>query len=74
MLGAAGTRYSTQPNSKKNARIAKLLEAILSSVSDALKAPVCKSEVELDLRSQLIRVQEVGPFRPRRLPLCALHR
>ncbi|KZT65477.1 Metallo-dependent phosphatase [Daedalea quercina L-15889] len=55
-----GKRHSTQPGSKKNERIAKLLESILSSVSDALKAPVCKTEVELDLRSQLIRVQETA--------------
>ncbi|TFY68914.1 hypothetical protein EVJ58_g733 [Rhodofomes roseus] len=53
-----GKRHATQPGSKKNERIAKLLESILSSVSDALKAPACKTEVELDLRSQLIRVQE----------------
>ncbi len=46
---------------KKNERIAKLLESLLSSVSSALKAPICKTAVELDLRSSLIRVQEASP-------------
>jgi len=55
-----GKRHSTKPGSKKNDTIAKLLESILSSVSDALKAPVCKTDVELDLRSQLIRTQETA--------------
>lgn len=47
---------------KKHERIAKLLESLLSSVSSALKAPVCKTAVELDLRSSLIRVQEASSF------------
>lgn len=55
-----GKRHSTQPGSKKNAHIAKILESVLSSVSDALKAPVCKTAVELDLRSELIRTQETA--------------
>ncbi|CCM02861.1 uncharacterized protein FIBRA_04973 [Fibroporia radiculosa] len=55
-----GKRHSTQPGSKKNPRIAELLKDILSSVSDALKAPVCKTAVELDLRSTLIRTQETA--------------
>ena len=57
-----GKHHETKPSMKKNERIAKLLESLLSSVSSALKAPVCKSAVELDLRSSLIRVQEASLF------------
>ncbi len=38
----------------------KIVETILSSVGSTMKAPVCKTEVELDLRSQFIRTAEVG--------------
>ncbi|KAI0747874.1 Metallo-dependent phosphatase [Daedaleopsis nitida] len=55
-----GKHHETKPGSKKSERVAKLLESLLSSVSSALKAPVCKSAVELDLRSSLIRVQETA--------------
>ncbi|KAH9952203.1 Metallo-dependent phosphatase [Amylocystis lapponica] len=55
-----GRHHSTQPGSKKNLHIAKILESLLSSVSDALKAPVCNTEVELDLRSALIRTEETA--------------
>ncbi|KAI0928269.1 hypothetical protein AcW1_005566 [Taiwanofungus camphoratus] len=55
-----GKRHSTKPGSKKSAQIAKLLESILSSVSDALKKPVCNTLVELDLRSELIRTKETA--------------
>lgn len=54
-----GKHHETKPNSRKSERVAKLLEDLLSSVSSALKKPVCKTDVELDLRSSLIRVQEV---------------
>jgi hypothetical protein len=37
-----------------------LLKDVLSSVSSSLKAPVCKTAVELDVRSQFIRTSEVG--------------
>lgn len=39
--------------------MSKIVENILSSVGSTMKAPVCKTEVELDLRSQLIRTAEV---------------
>ncbi|KAI0807271.1 Metallo-dependent phosphatase [Fomes fomentarius] len=55
-----GKHHETKPGSKKSERVAKLLESLLSSVSSALKAPVCKSSVELDLRSSLVRVQETA--------------
>ncbi|EMD38646.1 hypothetical protein CERSUDRAFT_113824 [Gelatoporia subvermispora B] len=55
-----GKHHETKPGSRKSERIAKLLESLLSSVSDALKAPVCKSAAELDLRSALIRTQETA--------------
>ncbi|EIW60617.1 Metallo-dependent phosphatase [Trametes versicolor FP-101664 SS1] len=53
-----GKHHETKPGSKKSERVAKLLEDLLSSVSSALKAPVCKTDVELDVRSSIIRVQE----------------
>ncbi|KAI0822600.1 Metallo-dependent phosphatase [Trametes gibbosa] len=55
-----GRHYETKPGSRKSERVTKLLENLLSSVSSALKAPVCKTEVELDLRSSIIRVQETA--------------
>ncbi|GJE86791.1 bifunctional metallophosphatase/5'-nucleotidase [Phanerochaete sordida] len=53
-----GKRHKTQPGSKSSERLAKLLEGVLQSVSKSLKAPVCKTEVELDCRSALVRLQE----------------
>ncbi|TBU28887.1 Metallo-dependent phosphatase [Dichomitus squalens] len=55
-----GKHHETRPDCRKNERVAELLKDLLSSVSSALKAPVCKSAVELDLRSSLIRVQETA--------------
>ncbi|KAI0371748.1 Metallo-dependent phosphatase [Pilatotrama ljubarskyi] len=55
-----GKHHETKPGSKKSERVAKLLQDLLSSVSSALKAPVCKTAVELDLRSSIIRVQETA--------------
>ena len=40
--------------------MSKLLEKLLSSVSSTLKAPVCKTDVELDCRSTTVRIAEVG--------------
>ncbi len=39
-----------------------LLEKLLSSVSSSLKAPVCISNVPIDVRSQFIRTAEVSPL------------
>ncbi|KAI0078996.1 Metallo-dependent phosphatase [Panus rudis PR-1116 ss-1] len=55
-----GKRHETQPDWKKSERIAKLLEKLLDSVSSTLKAPVCKTSVELDCRSALVRTQETA--------------
>ncbi|TCD68923.1 hypothetical protein EIP91_009474 [Steccherinum ochraceum] len=56
--GIRGKRLSTQPGSKRSERMAKLLEKLLSSVSSSLKAPVCKTDIELDCRSGLVRTAE----------------
>ncbi|KDQ33721.1 hypothetical protein PLEOSDRAFT_1032941 [Pleurotus ostreatus PC15] len=53
-----GKRRSTQPGSEASPAMSKIVENILSSVGSTMKAPVCKTEVELDLRSQLIRTAE----------------
>ena len=45
------------PQSQK---LKETLKSVLDSVSASLKAPVAKTDVELDLRSQYIRTQEVG--------------
>ncbi|KAK0240597.1 Metallo-dependent phosphatase-like protein [Armillaria nabsnona] len=53
-----GKRHSTQPGSKSSEKLSKLLEKLLSSVSSSLKAPVCISNVPIDVRSQFIRTAE----------------
>ncbi|PIL23766.1 hypothetical protein GSI_13516 [Ganoderma sinense ZZ0214-1] len=55
-----GKHIETTPDYRKSQPLAELLKDVLSTVSSALKAPVCKSAVELDLRSSLIRVQEIA--------------
>ncbi|GBE86672.1 Metallo-dependent phosphatase [Sparassis crispa] len=55
-----GRHHATQPGSKKSKVLTELLKTLLSSVSSALKAPVCKTDVELDLRSELIRTREIS--------------
>lgn len=47
------------PSSKS---LQKILHDVLSSVSESLKAPVCITEVALDLRSHLLRTDEVCEF------------
>jgi len=56
--GIRGKRHCTQPGSKSSERMSKLLEKLLSSVSSSLKAPVCKTDVELDCRSSVVRIEE----------------
>ncbi|KAH9946326.1 Metallo-dependent phosphatase [Epithele typhae] len=58
--GIRGKYHTTKPNSTKSDRVVRLLEDLLSSVSSAMKKPVGNTEVELDLRSSLIRVQETA--------------
>lgn len=54
-----GKRHATQPGSKSSEIMVELLEKLLSAVSATLKAPVCESKVELDVRSHVIRTSEV---------------
>ncbi|KAF9644867.1 5'-nucleotidase [Thelephora ganbajun] len=41
-------------------RLKETLRSVLDSVSDSLKKPVAKADVELDLRSQYLRTQEMA--------------
>lgn len=43
-----------------SAKLQDLINTVLGSISGALKSPVCVTEVELDLRSELIRTSEVN--------------
>lgn len=64
-LGAkyyAGKRKVTQPGSRALEPMAVLLKKLLSSVSDALNAPICKTTVMIDVRSTYIRIEEVSVF------------
>ncbi|KAF9472767.1 flagellar associated protein [Pholiota conissans] len=53
-----GKRHVTQPGSRSSEPMVKILKAVLSSVSSALKAPLCKSTVKIDVRSSYIRTTE----------------
>ncbi|KAJ7470346.1 Metallo-dependent phosphatase-like protein [Mycena latifolia] len=53
-----GKRHSTKPGSKSSEKLTEILKTVLGSVSSTLKAPVCKTNVALDVRSQLIRTEE----------------
>lgn len=53
-----GKYLQTKPECKKSERLAKLLEDLLSSVGSTLKAPIGKTEVELDCRSSVVRLDE----------------
>ena len=55
----AGKRHQITPNLRSCPNLRKVLDNILDSVSASLKAPLCKLAAELDLRSHLIRTQEV---------------
>lgn len=55
-----GKRHNIQPGMRSSAEVAEILKNVLSSVSSALKASVCRATVELDLRSRYIRVDEVS--------------
>lgn len=56
---ALGRRLQTKPGMPQSQRLKETLRSVLDSVSDSLKAPVAKTDVELDLRSQYIRTREV---------------
>ncbi|KAF8969879.1 Metallo-dependent phosphatase [Flammula alnicola] len=53
-----GKRHITAPGSRSSESMSKLLKTLLSSVSSALKAPLCKTTVMIDVRSYYIRVTE----------------
>lgn len=58
-LTFSGTRHSTKPGSKSSEKLTEIIKNVLSSVSSTLEAPVCNTAVAIDVRSQLIRTQEV---------------
>jgi 5'-nucleotidase len=55
----SGKRHEITPNLRSCSNLRKVLDNILESVGASLKAPLCKLAAELDLRSHLIRTQEV---------------
>ena len=55
----SGKRHQITPNLRSCPNLRKVLDNILESVGASLKAPLCKLAAELDLRSHLIRTQEV---------------
>ncbi|KAI0031814.1 Metallo-dependent phosphatase [Vararia minispora EC-137] len=55
-----GKHHEIKPNMRSNAELQKIIDSLLQSVGSALKAPLCKLDTELDLRSQYIRTQETA--------------
>ncbi|KIM57102.1 hypothetical protein SCLCIDRAFT_1219786 [Scleroderma citrinum Foug A] len=55
-----GKRHNVTPDIPSSDRLKTILNSVLSSVSDTLKAPVCMTEVELNFRSRLLRTDEVA--------------
>ncbi|EGN96165.1 hypothetical protein SERLA73DRAFT_170577 [Serpula lacrymans var. lacrymans S7.3] len=53
-----GKRHLTVPDIVPNENLKKIVDSQLSGVGDTLKVPVCITNVELDVRSQFIRVAE----------------
>lgn len=56
---ALGRRIQIMPGMPQSQRLKETLKSVLESVSASLKAPVAKTDSELDLRSQYIRTREV---------------
>ncbi|KAH7910160.1 Metallo-dependent phosphatase-like protein [Hygrophoropsis aurantiaca] len=54
----SGKRHSTTPGSPSSDKLREILQKVLSNVSKTLKAPVCITAVELDVRSEIIRTHE----------------
>ena len=54
-----GKRHQISPGLRSCPKLRKVLDNILESVSASLRAPLCKLAAELDVRSHLIRTQEV---------------
>jgi hypothetical protein len=55
-----GKRHSTKPGSKSSEKLRKIVDSLISSVSSTLRAPVCQTTVAIDVRSRLIRTEEVS--------------
>lgn len=55
-----GKRHTTKPGSKSSEKLDEIIKTALGSVSSTLKAPICKTDVELDVQSQFIRTAEVS--------------
>jgi 5'-nucleotidase len=54
-----GKRHEVIPSMRSSKPLADLLKNLLSSVDKTLKAPLCKTDVKVDVRSRYIRVEEV---------------
>lgn len=59
ILLLSGKHHQITPNLRSCPNLRKVLDNILESVGASLKAPLCKLAAELDVRSHLIRTQEV---------------
>ncbi|KAF8553765.1 Metallo-dependent phosphatase [Imleria badia] len=55
-----GKRHEIRPGMPSSKNLQKLLDGLLSSLSEELKVPVCITKVELDLRSQFLRTMETA--------------
>lgn len=55
-----GKRHATTPDIPSSKSLQKIVSSVLSSVSETLEAPVCMTEVELNLQSQLLRTNETA--------------
>lgn len=53
-----GKRHRTLPEYRSSQKLVELLSKLLDSVSKTMKAPVCRTLVPLDVRSEMIRLQE----------------
>ena len=54
-----GKRHQINPSLRSCEKLRKILDNILKSVGASLRAPLCQLTAELDVRSHLIRTQEV---------------
>lgn len=61
--GICGKYHRTRSDLPSHTALKKTLGSLLSDVSESLKAPVCITEVELNLHSDIIRTREVCPIR-----------
>ncbi|KAG6379246.1 5'-nucleotidase [Boletus reticuloceps] len=55
-----GKRHQIRPGMPSSEKLQKILHDVLSSVSQSLKEPACITDVELDLRSHLLRTDEMA--------------